>query len=101
LEKLEISKEQVKMVLAQTFATLEEMMGASYMLWPQVGWAVENARLEKDPDNHLKLTVIPKKLPKRYAAETAKFWKMSKAKSEFHITFPGKVISSSFPETNG
>src|ERR1051325_3599127 len=101
LDKLVISKEEVTTVTTQNFANLEELIGASYIVWGQSGLTIQDAKIEKDANDHLKLTLTPQKLLKRFSVEITKFLKTSKSKIEFQMTFPGKVISSSFPETNG
>jgi hypothetical protein len=98
IEKLDISKDEVKITRTKTYANLEEMLGHGYVIWSQLMY-FENVRMEKDADGRLKMTFTPRKMPARYITQMAKALRASKMKTEMRMTFPGKIISSGFPET--
>lgn len=101
-EKLDVvvKKDTVVITTTRSFTSIEEMLKHSDTIWNQGGVGFENARFETDTNGLLRLTLTPRSGMTRYLKTMISEWKLTGAKSEFKLVFPGKVISSDFPETH-
>jgi len=99
IDKVEISKDSVRTVSTRSFATLEEMIEASRLLWSETGLAIQHTRIEKDTNDHLRVTLSTQAGMQRYARNWRQQWKASGAKTEIKLVMPGKVLSSGLPST--
>jgi hypothetical protein len=93
-----VAKDSVTITSTRSFASLEDMLRNSYQIWDQGGAQFENARLETDTNGLLRLTLTPQKSAQRYLKSYRSAMRLSGAKSELKLVFPGKVVSSGFPE---
>ncbi len=84
----------------RSFASLEEMLKDNYEIWIASGVSFENVRFETDTNGLLKLSLTS--TPGRNSKiDWRSRWKLSGAKTEMKIIFPGKVVSSGFSATEG
>jgi hypothetical protein len=97
--RLEVQKDTVRMRSSRSFASLEEMLRDGYSIWWQEAVAFENARFEKDNNNLLRVTLTSRSEMQRYFKTLRSTLKLSGMTSELKLVFPGKVITSGFPET--
>jgi len=93
-----VQKDEVITKGTRTFATPADLLRESYQIWNQGGLAVENARLETDTNGLLRLTLMPTKSMERYFKTYRSTLKLTGAKMELKIVFPGKVVTSGLPE---
>ncbi len=96
---VEVNKDTALITTTRSFASLEEMLKDSDAIWNQSGVVFENARFETDTNGLLRLTLTPRSGMERYLKTFRSEWKLSGEKTELKLVFPGKVISSGFPET--
>lgn len=94
---VEVKKDIVVTTATRSFASLEEMLKASYAIWNQGGVAFENVRFETDTNGLLRVTLTPQRGMERYVKTVRSQWKLSGTKTELKVVFPGRVISSGFP----
>jgi len=93
----EVKKDDVVIVAMRSFASIEDMLKVSYMVWGQSGMSFENIKFETDSNSLLQVTLTPQKGLERYLKTYRAQWKLTGAKTEFRLVFPGKVVSSGFP----
>jgi hypothetical protein len=93
---VEVKKDAVVITTTRSFATLEDMLKESYTIWSPGGVAFENARIEIDTNGLLRVTLTPRHGMERYMKTFRSQWKLSGAKSELKLVFPGKVVASGF-----
>src|SRR4051812_34901506 len=97
LDLVDVQKETVHIVSTMQFPTLKEMVGQSPMLWSHSGLYFNSMQLEKDKDSNLRLTLnTASRGP--YLKNVRQQWKLMKQNSELRIIFPGKVLTSAFPQ---
>ncbi|HEU0009118.1 MAG TPA: hypothetical protein VFT34_04795 [Verrucomicrobiae bacterium] len=101
LESIDVKSNIVRTVTTVAYATLEELLRNSWTLWSQSGLAFENLRFEKDTNSYLRVTLTPHSGYARWAKNARQIWKQSGLKSELRFVFPGKVLSSGLPGTEG
>lgn len=99
LETLDVKSNTVRSITTQKFASLEDMLRHSYTVWDQFGLSVANMKFEKDLDGHLRVSLVPNPNAQRFAGKTRQQWKLFGAQNETRLVFPGKVLSSSLPNT--
>jgi hypothetical protein len=97
LDLVDVQKETVRTVSTMQFATLKEMVGLSPMLWSHSGLYFNSMQLEKDKDSNLRLTLNTASRGS-YLKNIRQQWKLMKQNSELRIIFPGKVLTSAFPQ---
>jgi hypothetical protein len=97
--KLEIKKDTVTIQTSRSFASLEEMLREGADIWLRPGVFFENVRFEQDSNSLLKVTLTPRSEMQRYFKNFRSQWKLSGTKAEMKLVFPGRVISSGFPES--
>jgi head-tail adaptor len=97
--RLEVQKDSVRMRSSRSFASLEEMLREGNSIWWQEAVSFENARFEKDTNNLLRVTLTPQSEMQRYFKTLRSTLKLRGMTSELKLVFPGKVITSGFPET--
>jgi len=95
---VEVNKDKVRTTTTRSFASLEEMLRNSYAIWNQSGLAVGNTRVEIDTNGLLRLTLTPRADMQRYLKNFRAEWKLTGAKTELRLVFPGRVVASGFPE---
>ncbi|MGA2557114.1 MAG: hypothetical protein ABSG04_12660, partial [Verrucomicrobiota bacterium] len=101
-EKPEVSvdKNKVTVKLKGSFASIKEMLQSRWA--PRMGAGLiyfQNMRFEQDTNGHLMLTLTPMAGMKRQLKSMRTEMKMTGMSGELKFVFPGKVLSSSFPET--
>jgi hypothetical protein len=101
VETLEIKTNIVRTVSTRTFASLEEMLKQAYAVWGQSGLSFENVKFERDSDDHLRVTLTPSASAQRYAKNFRQQWKLAGVLNELKLVFPGKVLTSGLPHTEG
>ncbi|MGH8245823.1 MAG: hypothetical protein ACREUU_05255, partial [Gammaproteobacteria bacterium] len=101
LDSIDVKSNSVRTVATMAYPTLEELLRNSWALWGQSGLAFENLRFEKDTNANLRVTLTPHSGYARYAKDARQIWKQSGTKSEMRFVFPGKVLSSGLPNTEG
>ncbi|HSY17815.1 MAG TPA: hypothetical protein VK815_05745, partial [Candidatus Acidoferrales bacterium] len=94
---VEVNKDSVTFVTSQTYASIEEMLKESYAIWSRGGMYFENACFETDTNGLLRVTFTPQAGMERDMKNASAEWKLTGAKSELKLVFPGKVVSSGFP----
>lgn len=94
---VEVNKDTVTTRTTRSFPSLEEMLKNCRFLLAQGGVIFENARFETDTNGHLQVTLTPEKNMERYLKQTRAATKLSGAKSELKLVFPGPVIASGLP----
>ena len=95
-----ITNGMVRIQMSRSFASLEELLGGTSAVW-QHSLRFDNQRFEIDTNHQLRVTLTPAVQMQRYFKAMRSALKLSGAKSELQLVFPGKVISSSLPETQG
>jgi hypothetical protein len=95
---IEVKKDTVRTIERRSFASIEEMLKEDTGFWWQGGVAFQNARFEKDTNGLLRVTLTPQPQDQRSLKRYRSGWKMSGVKTELKLIFPGKVLSSGFPE---
>jgi hypothetical protein len=88
----------VLITTTRSFASVEELLKDGYAIWNQSGVEFENVRFENDTNGLLRVTLTPRNGMERYLKTFRSEWKLSGAKMELKLVFPGKVVSSGFPE---
>jgi hypothetical protein len=96
---LDVQKDTVRVETIRSFASVEELLKEGYTIWHAGGMMFQNARFEKDTNGLLRVTFTPQANMERYFKNLRAQWKLSGTKTEFKLVFPGKVLSSGFPET--
>jgi hypothetical protein len=91
----------VRTVTNVAYSTLEEFLRNSWTLWSQSGLAFENLRFEKDTNSNLHVTLTPHSGNARWAKNARLYWKSAGMSAELKFVFPGKVLSSGLPNTEG
>jgi hypothetical protein len=96
-----VEKDSVVTVTTNTYPTLEEMLRERYPIWTTGGLMFEDARFETDSNGLLRVTLMPQKNMGRYFKTYRSALKMSGAKSQLKLVFPGRVVASGFTNTQG
>jgi len=96
---ISVDKENVTTTQTASFPSVHDMLAGSGMLLNSFAASFENMRFEQDANGHLLVTLTPGAMQKRELKSMRSMFKMSGLHSEMKFVFPGKVISSSFPET--
>jgi len=91
-----VAKDSVTTTTTRSFASIADMLKESYMIWSESGVQFENARFETDTNGLLRLTLSPRSGMERYLKQLRSGWKLSGAKTELELVFPGRVVSSGF-----
>jgi hypothetical protein len=61
----------------------------------------ENVRFEIDTNKNLRITFTANQESARFARNMARQWKSTKAKFEWRLVLPGKILSSGLPQIEG
>ncbi len=101
LESIDIKSNTVRTVTTVAYATLEEFLRNSWTLWGQSGLSFENLRLDKDTNSNLRVTMTPQSGNARWVKNARQYWKSAGMSAELRFVFPGKVLSSGLPNTEG
>jgi len=101
IESIDIKSNTVRTVTTKAYASLEEFLRNPWALWGQSGLSFENLRFEKDTNSNLRVTITPHSGIPRWTKNLRQSWKMSGMSAEFRWVFPGKVLSSGLPSTEG
>jgi hypothetical protein len=101
LNAVEISSNTVRIVTSSSFGSLKELLSESAYSWGPSLLMVQSARLEMDTNRNLMLTFAPNRDAARYAKASSRQWKTVKTKYTWKVEMPGKVVSSSLPNTQG
>ena len=101
IESVDVKSNTVRTVVNVAYATLEEFLRHSGSFWGQSGLSFENLRFEKDTNSNLRVTMTPHPGYARLAKNVRQNWKMTGMSVEFRFVFPGKVLSSGLPSTEG
>jgi len=94
---VEMHQDIVSIITTRSFASLDEMLKDGYAIWYQGGVAFENARFETDTNGQLRVTLTPQRNMEHYLKNLNAQWKLSGAKLDFTLIFPGPVITSGLP----
>ena len=96
-----VDKENVTYTRKFSFASIQEMLQSKYgaRFLSSGGVYFENIRFEQDTNSHLLVTLTPNAGMKRGLRKALSEWKMEGMNSQLKFVFPGKVLSSGFPET--
>jgi hypothetical protein len=95
---VKVEKDTVRLTTTRSFASIKEMLGEGASIWSASGVMFENVRFETDTNGLLRVTLTPQKGMERYMKAMRSTWKLSGARMELKLIFPGKVISSGLPE---
>ena len=101
IERVEAGKDQVRLVWTNGFVSLAALVTEGRDLMELGGLSFERMRFEKDGSGHLQVTICNHPQDKRRSQRVVQAWKRMKVKSERRLVFPGKVLSSSLPSTDG
>ncbi len=96
---VQVQKDTVHITTTRSFSTLEEMLKDSFAIWNEGGIVFENIRFETDTNGLLRVTLTPRSDMQRYLKSFRSELKLSGARTEFKLVFPGRVIASGFPAT--
>lgn len=100
--ELQVAKDTVRLAYVQNLASLTNVVEHSQTIWGSVGMYLEDTRFETDADGRLKLTLKPHaQVMKDWQKGMQRALKLTGARSVLTLVFPGKVISSSLPVTEG
>jgi len=94
---VQVKKDLVVTTTTRAFSSIEDLLKEGYAIWNLGGLAFQNARFETDTNGLLRVTLTPRSGMERYLKTFRSEWKLSSAKSELRLVFPGKVIASGFP----
>jgi hypothetical protein len=96
-----VDKDHVTVVQNMSFASIKEMLQnrAAPVLVGSSLIYFQNMRFEQDTNGHLLLTLSPGSWMKRQMETMRTQWKMGGISGELKFVLPGKVLSSSLPET--
>lgn len=95
---VKVKKDNVIITTTQSFASVKEMLQNGASVWRQSGLVPRNVRFETDTNGLLRVTLTPQADMGRYLKILRSQWKLTGMKTELKLVFPGKVISSDFPE---
>jgi hypothetical protein len=101
IESIDVKSNTVRTATSVAYATLEELLRNSWALWGQSGLAFENLRLDKDTNSNLRVTLTPQSGNARWVKNARQYWKSAGLSSELRFVFPGKVLASGLPSTEG
>ena len=101
IESIDFKSNTVRTLATVTYGNLEEFLRHPWMLGHQSGLTFENLRFEKDTNSNLRVTMTPYSGNTRWAKNARQNWKMSGVSAELKFVFPGKVLSSGLPNTEG
>jgi hypothetical protein len=101
IESIDFKSNTVRTLATVTYGNLEEFLRHPWMLGHQSGLTFENLRFEKDTNSNLRVTMTPYSGNTRWAKNARQNWKMSGVTAELKFVFPGKVLSSGLPNTEG
>jgi len=101
IESIDVKSNTVRTVTTMARATLEELLRNSWSLWGQSGLSFENLRFEKDTNSNLRVTLTPHSGNARWVKSARQNWKLTGTSAELRFVFPGKVLSSGLPGTEG
>jgi hypothetical protein len=94
-----VDKDNLTVTKKSSFASVQEMLqNGSGSLSAGVIY-FENMRFEQDTKGHLLVTLTPNPATKRSLARMRSEWKLEGLNAGLEFVFPGKVLSSGFPET--
>ena len=99
IEAIEITTNTVRLVRTGSFASLRELLSHIGTVLGGT-FPMDNMRLETT-NSQLRVTLSPLAGMQRYARVTRQQWKTSGAAAELRIIFPGKVLASGLPATQG
>jgi hypothetical protein len=97
--QVSITNSMVWTEIDRTFASLEEMLKSASEAWATMG--IQNVRFEQDSNGLIRVTLTAPPDEQRYFKYLRTTVKMTGAKSRLQLIFPGKVVASSLPETDG
>jgi len=101
IESVDVKSNSVRTAMTVAYTSLEEFLRNSAVFWGQSGLSFENLRFEKDTNSNLRVTMTPHPGYARMAKNVRQNWKMTGMSVEFRFVFPGKVLSSGLPSTEG
>ena len=100
---VQVASNSVRLAYAISLATLNDLVQSQQLIWSTAGLYFEKTRIETDTEGRVKLTFTP--YPqfdvKNWQKEMQRAYKLTGARSVLTLVFPGKVVSSSLPVTNG
>ncbi|MEY2410346.1 MAG: hypothetical protein QOF48_3016 [Verrucomicrobiota bacterium] len=99
IESVVVGSNSVRITMSQFFSSLDGLLQNPYAISGQSGLSFESIRIETDATNHLRLTLTPPANAARWAKNVRQMWKLSGTVGELRFVFPGKVLSSGFPNT--
>jgi hypothetical protein len=101
LELVDVKSNTVRTVTVQKSESLEHMLRQAYTVWAQSGLNFENLKFEKDENGHLRVTFVPSANARRSEKNLRQQWKLTGTRLETRLAFPGPILSSGFPNTQG
>jgi hypothetical protein len=94
--KIEAKKDTVVITATRSFSSLEELLKENGSIFDAGGVYFENVRFETDTNGLLRLTLLPRNGMERYQKNILSALKLSGARSELKLVFPGPVVASGF-----
>ncbi len=101
IDAVEVSSNSVRLVTTRTYASLKELLSQSPYTWGPTALMFEDARVEIDTNHNLRITFTPNQAAARYAKNITREWKLARVKFEWKLVLPGKILTSSLPNTQG
>lgn len=99
VDDVKVTSNTVEIVTSQRFPSLKDLLSQHLYNWGPSMLMVQNARAELDTNKNLRLTFSVPPEAARHLKEAARQWKNSKAKFDWKLVLPGKILSSTLPRT--
>ena len=94
---IEVQGDQVRVITTTTYASIKDLLRYGQAAWSMLGF--DEVRVEKDDKGNLRWTFGLSKQMARYRKNLSQQWKATGMKNDFTLVLPGKVLSSTFPNT--
>lgn len=99
---VKVAKDTVHLVYVMSLTSLNGLVEYEQAAWGMVGLYFENIKYETDADGRLKLTLKTNaEMMKNWQKQMQRALKLTGARTVLTLVFPGKVVSSSLPVTEG
>ncbi len=101
IERIETSTNTVRLVSSRTFPSLKDLLSENVYGWGPTLLMIQEARFEMDTNRNLRISLTGAKEAERYAKSLSRSWKSGKTHFEWKLVLPGKILSSSLPNSEG
>src|ERR1041385_623322 len=99
IDKIELTTNSVRVIMTRSFSSLKALLSENIYTWAPNILMLQSARFEMDTNRNLRITFGSALAAARFGKSSLRQWKSMKAKFEWDLVLPGKILSSSLPVT--